>query len=315
MTLDDFGTNVQKENIGVLTAGEAPEEVCKERAQENFDFSQWAVQINNSFRPTTKTSPMIPSGYYEIEIDNFGEPIFIKKDLITDELLVLDDIAKSIVQEITLFWEKESLFQNYGFTHRRGYLFYGRAGTGKTSIVKQILQQIIEKGGVAISCQNRPEWIIKAINRFRMIEPKRILLCIFEEIEAIIDKFREERILSLVDGENLTDNVLNIATTNYPEKLDKRIVSRPRRFDRIIKIGDPSDSVRRKYFREKLGLEGSDVEKYVEVSKGFTFASLSDLVISTKCFDIPLNEAVERLRDLEKGKSSDEYYHNRMGMV
>jgi ethanolamine transporter len=30
------------------------------------------------------------------------------------------------------------------------------------------------------------------------------------------------------------DKVINIATTNYPERLDRRIVSRPRRFDRII---------------------------------------------------------------------------------
>ena len=213
------------------------------------------------------------------------------------------------------FWERESVFKKYRFCHRRGYLFYGRAGTGKTSVVKQVLQQIINQSGIAISCNVRPETVIKAINRLRMIEPQRKLMCIFEDIDAIIARFGEERILSLLDGEDLTDHVLNIATTNYPEKLDSRVVSRPRRFDRIIKIEEPNSEVRRKYFKEKLKLNGNEIEEYVTASKGFTFASLSDLVISTKCFEISIEDATQRLRDLEKNKSSDEYYHSRVGIV
>jgi len=35
--------------------------------------------------------------------------------------------------------------------------------------------------------------------------------------------------------------VLNLATTNYPEQLDRRFVARPRRFDRVVRI-DAADS-------------------------------------------------------------------------
>jgi ATP-dependent 26S proteasome regulatory subunit len=55
--------------------------------------------------------------------------------------------------------------------------------------------------------------------------------------------------LSVLDGENQVDKVLNIATTNYPEKLDRRLVGRPRRFDRLIYIDMPNHVVRREYFK------------------------------------------------------------------
>lgn len=318
MEIDDFGTdvkeisNIEKELQEKEAAqGEAPNHACM---NDVFNFSQWLVLANRSFKPASKTNNKLPNGFYEIELDNYGEVIFIQKTLFTDELMIFDDTAQSISDEIMTFWEKIKVFKDYGFCHRRGYLFYGRAGTGKTSIIKQVLQQIIGQGGIAINCNIRPDISVKAINRLRMIEPDRKLLCIFEDIDAIINRFGEEKILSLLDGEDLTDNVLNIATTNYPEKLDKRIVSRPRRFDRIIKITDPDESVRRKYFKEKLKLNSDELDKYVAVSHGFTFASLSDLVISTKCLGMPIENAVQRLKELEKRKSSDEY-ESKIGII
>ena len=40
--------------------------------------------------------------------------------------------------------------------------------------------------------------------------------------------------------------------TNYPEKLDKRVKSRPRRFDRVVKINNPNKEMRKKFFEIKL---------------------------------------------------------------
>lgn len=323
MGLDEFGTKVEakierklNKQQGFVTTCDDESEVPHDEGKREIssDFSQWAVLPNSIFMPASRTTVNLPNGFYSISVVN-NMIAFQRKNVITDELLTLDDTAQQLTEEITKFWNSKELFEKHGFSHRRGYLFYGRAGTGKTSLVKQTLYLVLDRGGIAIDCNNNPTLIIKAMEHVRQIEPQRSILCIFEDIDAIIDSYGESKILSLLDGENLVDNVLNIATTNYPEVLDKRIVSRPRRFDRIVKVEPPSDEVRRKYFTSKLNLSDTEVAAFVRASKNFTYAAMSDLVISTKCFGLSLDEAAARLHDLEKDRSSDEYYGKRVGML
>jgi len=325
MNIEEFGSGSSenkseklliKHKLRSREAGKVEEATPEDREENlNFGFSQWIILPNNEFRPISRSIQKLHSGYYETYLNNQGISTLCKKDIITDDLLLLDDISIEVTKEISKFWKKRNEFKSRGFSHRRGYLFYGRAGTGKSSIVKQIINSVInEQDGIVINCTSTgPYIIIKAIEQIRIVEPNRNILCIFEDIDSIIDEYGEQEILSLLDGENLIDYVLNIATTNYPERLDKRIVSRPRRFDRIIKIVEPNKEIRRKYFQEKLKVNDDEVEKYVEISNGFTYASLSDLVISTKCFDLSLEEAAFRLKQLEKKKSSDEYYSSEAG--
>jgi len=55
-------------------------------------------------------------------------------------------------------------------------------------------------------------------------------------------------VLNLLDGVKQVDNIIYIATTNYPELLEERILNRPSRFDRRFHIGTPSAEVRKFYF-------------------------------------------------------------------
>jgi DNA topoisomerase IB len=55
------------------------------------------------------------------------------------------------------------------------------------------------------------------------------------------------------------EDVVYIATTNYPEKLQDRITNRPSRFDRRYKVELPNEEIRDAYIRHKLTDE--DIEK------------------------------------------------------
>lgn len=322
MSIDEFGTKIEQGKKVETKSGQVLKDesdcgiptTAPQEEKLNTDFCQWAILPNSTYCAASQATTKLQSGFYSVSVSR-GTIYFRQENLITDELLTLDDTAKQITGEITNFWSIKDKFYEYGFSHRRGYLFYGKAGTGKTSIVKQILSLIIKNNGLALNCNSHPSLISEALALIRMIEPKRNILCIFEDIDSIINTFGEQEILSILDGEHVIDNVLNIATTNYPEELDKRIVCRPRRFDRIIKIGTPNADIRRQYFTRKLNLTNSEVEEYVKISSGFTYAALSDLVISTKCFSLSLEEAAERLRELEKDKSSNEYYNKETGFV
>jgi SpoVK/Ycf46/Vps4 family AAA+-type ATPase len=131
---------------------------------------------------------------------------------------------------------------------------------------------------------------------------------LFEDLDAIISEHGEDEILQLLDGESAIDKCLNIATTNYPENLDKRLVARPRRFDRVIQIGMPSAEVRKLYFQKKLNVTDGEIEKWVKSSEGFSFAACAELVISICCFEKPFETAVKDLKEMMSANVSSRDY-------
>ena len=112
-----------------------------------------------------------------------------------------------------------------------------------------------------------------------------------------------------MDGNHQVDKVVNIATTNYPEDLDKRLVSRPRRFDRIIKITSPDAAMRTEYLVRKLGSTHThvEIEKWVSLSGGLSFAAMADLVISVCCLGNDIEKTVAVLRRTPNGAIAGVY--------
>ena len=264
---------------------------------------QWAKNGPTSFKSVGKTIKSIPSGVYNILNIN-GETIFDKNQINVDLLIDFPDSkTDKILKEVDDFWKTADLFDKHGFLHRRGYLLYGPPGGGKTSLVQQIIKKIIENKGIVFMCGN-PSTTSEGLKIFREVEPERNAVCVFEDIDAIIDQYGEDELLSMLDGENQIDKVINIATTNYPEKLDKRLVNRPRRFDRVIKINTPTAEIRRIYFKDKLKIEDSELEMWVKSTDNFSFAAMAELVISVKCLNNPFDKAVETLRKLMTSKPS-----------
>jgi SpoVK/Ycf46/Vps4 family AAA+-type ATPase len=188
-------------------------------------------------------------------------------------------------------------------------LLHGPAGSGKTCLVQQIIADIVTADGLVFQCNNHPAIFNDGLSQFRKVEPNRPIVCLFEDIDAIVDEHGEDEILTLLDGENQIDKVLNIATTNYPEKLDKRLVARPRRFDRVLKIGMPTAAVRKMYFEKKLKVSDDEIEKWVSASDGFSFAACAELVISVCCFEKKFEDAVETLKEMMSATLNSRSYN------
>lgn len=274
--------------------------------------SQWALCGPGEFLPIQNTQKSLTEGVYRLKMVN-GEIVFYKAEINVDDLLNFpDSVGDKILSEIEDFWNKSDAFKKFGFLHRRGYLLYGPAGGGKTSLVQQILKKIIERHGVVFLVDN-PVLLGLGLALFREVEPNRNVVCVFEDIDSIIETHGEDSILSILDGEMQIDKVLNIATTNYPEKLAKRLVGRPRRFDRVLKIGMPNETVRRLYFTKKLGIEDKEIDLWIKKTEDFSFAAMAELVISVKCLGTPFNEAVKLLDELLDAKPNSEHDNGSMG--
>lgn len=255
-------------------------------SKKTLEYTQWTAFGPREYLACSPTIPTLQPGLYQIASYNH-QPIFVLMDLKADHLFQIPDtVSDDLLQEIQDFWASKEIFDRFGFLHRRGYLLYGPAGSGKSSTVQQIIRHVISLEGVAFQCQS-PHLFSRGLSIFRQVEPERPVVCVFEDIDAIARphrEFGEEDLLTLLDGENQIDYVLSIATTNYPELLDRRIVSRPRRFDRLVRIDMPSPSMRQAYLRSKLSdVSEQELEKWVEATEEFSFASLAECIISVKC--------------------------------
>lgn len=270
--------------------------------------NQWGSLGSNSFKALTTTRKHLPQGAYLVTIDNNdGNALFVKRDVKSDMLVNFDgSLSDSIIKEIDEFWKRGSLFSKAGFLHRRGYMLYGPQGTGKSSIVQKIMDDVVRRGGLVFICDN-PKFFTKGLATFRQVEPDRPIVCVFEDIDAIIKRYGEDELLSILDGANQVDKVLNLATTNYPELLDKRIVSRPRRFDRVHRIDAPDKKIRKKYLSTKLP-KGENVNKWLDLTEGLSFAGMTEAIISVTCLGNDLEETIKTLKEMEKGHpSSNEF--------
>lgn len=292
-------------------AEESPE-ICSESTGDPSTHSgdsftldaekRWASD-NERFWACKTTYDVLPAGLYKpMNSNQIG--FYLEKQIIdTDELIVLPDTAsEQVLQEIEKFWELKEQFDNHGFIHKRGILLWGDPGSGKTATIQLLLKSIIEKGNIALFA-GHPHITTNCLQMIRRIEPGRAMIVIMEDLDAMVYEHGEAEYLAMLDGESQVSNVVFVATTNYPEKLDKRFIDRPSRFDTIKLIPMPGSDARKVYLQTKdPTLKGEELEKWVRLSDGFSVAHLKEMIISNRCYNIKIEKVVKRLSFMRKRK-------------
>jgi hypothetical protein len=269
---------------------------------------QWMLAGPGTFQVCGRTVTELPAGAYRCWLDCNGKPVYHAHDLQVDELIDFPgSLANRILAEIDCFWQRGPQFARYGFLHRRGFLLYGKQGCGKSSLIHQIIARVVTSGHVAFFCQN-PYQFIHCMERFREVEPERPMVCVFEDVDAIIETYGDSELLQWLDGNHQVNKAVNLASTNYPKKLDKRIIARPRRFDRVLRIEAPDEQVRRAFFARKMPeLNEAEVRAW-SAAEGLPFAALAELIISVRCLGYDLDEAALHLRALDGNSPDSDFF-------
>jgi hypothetical protein len=163
---------------------------------------------------------------------------------------------------------------------------------------------ITNRAGIILLCNTDPDLVDLAIQHIRQVEPQRNLMCVYEDMDALIESWGEEHILSILDGENQTDHVLSVATSNHSDKLDYRLTNRPRRFDTVIKMSVVNREERRAYFAKKIKfVSDAEQQQWLDASENFSFAALAEMVIAVRILNHDFEATIKRLTAMMKNKA------------
>ncbi len=230
------------------------------------------------------------------------------KTMVTDELIdIPGTIADDIFTDMERFLGEKDRYAEYGLTHKRGYLFYGPPGSGKTSLGLMLAKRFIDKvNGVVMFCAGHSEFY-NGVSIMRDVEPGRPSLYLIEEADMIVNN---THCLSILDGELSIQGAVFVAMTNYKDKLPPRINNRPGRFDRVELVNCPPEPVQLEYLRrvEARGGKNPDApERIVEGLRGIpvSMAHLREAFISHVLMGVSMDELRRRFEIMSGKRNAD----------
>lgn len=206
-----------------------------------------------------------------------------------DNLVLPDSLKQQIRNDFEQFFNSREVYERYKIPWKRGAIFIGPPGNGKTHTLKALINQLGQPCLYIRSFKSEndteEENISEVFKRARMTTP---CVLVFEDLDSMIDDQNRAFFLNELDGFHTNTGVVVLATTNHPEKLDSSILDRPSRFDRKYYFQLPADAERRAYlakWNEELEPEMRVSERgaaqVVCKTQNFSFAYLKELFVAS----------------------------------
>ncbi len=165
-----------------------------------------------------------------------------------------EGLLHDILGDVRFFLESRQMYRDLGTPYRRGHLFEGPPGTGKTTLILAIASHL-DLPVYSISL-NQPEMSGDKLNLLlnSCAKPSIILM---EDADCLAvtttrdsekdDGLTLADVLNALDGLGASENRLICMTTNHPDKLDPALV-RSGRIDRHFHIGYAEDREIRRFY-------------------------------------------------------------------
>lgn len=195
-------------------------------------------------------------------------------------------------KEIDELFSEDSLriHKAMGTPAKIGFLLHGPQGTGKSTAMYSIAEQLVKNyGAVVLQCddQNDLRAALKHIENLRKLEPTLLVVAIMDECEGPMERYEKEMKL-LLDSKDTPSNFIFIGATNYIELIPATIKQRPSRIkhlfdckaineDEIIVFTILTDM--NKELAESDQLSGTEVKKITKQAVGKTIDEIKHLFL------------------------------------
>lgn len=212
-----------------------------------------------------------------------GIPIEYSKNLTWDDLYLDDDIKNEIITSVDGFFKAKHIYQRSNVPWRRGLLFFGDQGLGKTTALKIIMSMYDFKPVTIQSGSPHPDEVLE--EAFSYAETHGPSLLFLEDLGDLLTSVSLSHFLQLLDGVESKDGVFIIATANDISKIQSNLTDRPSRFDRRIEFTLPGEEMCRKYldkwYGDKISKEFTNSLTKLIVKKSFSYAYIKELYFSS----------------------------------
>lgn len=186
------------------------------------------------------------------------------------DMLSLSPELKAVVEEIRFWFAEKAWYEARGIPWRRGYLFHGGPGTGKTSFARALAEDLdLPVFVFDLASMQNSEFIMywqQMLSSTPCIALLEDIDAVFHGRENVTNQFRSggltfDCLLNCLDGVERPDGLLTIVTTNQLEHLDAALgrpedahgrleaagaSSRPGRIDQAVRFKALDDDGRRK---------------------------------------------------------------------
>jgi hypothetical protein len=252
------------------------------------------------------------NNYYKNEkITPLGK--FLPISTLTKDDVILDpEIYKRIDDTVFNFFNHKDKFKTANIPFKRGVIFSGLPGTGKTlsgKIIMNYLKDITFIWVTARDFDNLPTSYL--FDMARELQPAVLFI---EDVDACLRGSTLDNIKTQMDGLESNEGILTILSTNFPNQLPKTLIDRPGRFDDVIEFELPNENIRYQilsYYSKTLNIENKEncLHEISQLSAGLTPSHLKEVIVSS--FMSKNSEEVITIEDLKKALERLKGLHNK----
>ena len=281
-------------------------------AEQFFDaVCEWGCEVRGEIL-------VYHDGYFEKDKDLFHSI----KNATFDNLVLQGSLKAEIQNDFAQFFDSREVYERYGIPWKRGAIFIGPPGNGKTHTLKALINHLAKPCLYVRSFKS--QYGTEQDNMAEVFKRARMAPCVvvLEDLDSMIDDNNRSFFLNELDGFQANTGVVVLATTNHPDKLDSSILDRPSRFDRKYYFQLPAEPERLAYIHKwngelqsHLQLSEKGATQVVSASDGFSFAYLKELFVASmvkwmaegrsKSMDDVLLAQTQLLREQMKTQKAD----------
>ncbi|MCG5514359.1 CDC48 family AAA ATPase [Ectothiorhodospira shaposhnikovii] len=298
-----LGEDVNLKDIAALTHGYVGadlEALCREAAMACLRrvFPQIELEVND-LSPDTLMALEVGLQDFDVarrEVEPSAlREVFVEVPVTTwDDVGGLEDVKDLLQEAIEWPVRYRHLFRKAGIHPPKGILLSGPPGCGKTLLAQASAQptemNFISIKGAALLSRYVGESEAAVREVFRKARQVAPCLIFFDEIDALVpirgsgENAVADRVvgqfLAELDGVEKLDDVLVLAATNRPDRIDPALL-RPGRFDLHVRIPVPDGAARLSilnvHTRGKQLAADVDLKEIVRRTEGFSGADLASL--------------------------------------